>query len=267
MIHPDRQHRGLSNRILSCFPVAIALLISGCGSQPNLDTLRKFDEAEQVFAAARSKDDFLRAASLYQEVLTLGFDSGAVFFNQGNAWFRAEEFGRAIAAYRQAEQQLPRNRFVKANLKRAMVTAGVDMELRTSLVDRLLFWQTVTSYREKLIAVTLLLAMFLICVVTAQLSQRRMLFRRVAVSLASLLVVATLSLARDWYSIEATQHAVLVKTTEARMGGSENYEPAFKEPLREGTEFIFLESNSDWTHVQVNETTSAWVPSRLIVTY
>ena len=43
--------------------------------------------------------------------------SAALYFNLGNAWFKSGQIGRAIAAYRQAEQITPRDPDLRANLQ------------------------------------------------------------------------------------------------------------------------------------------------------
>src|SRR5262249_8174739 len=56
-------------------------------------------------------------------MLTDGYRNGAVYYNLGNAYFRAGEYGRAIAAYRKAKPYRPRDPYLEANLRQALSVA------------------------------------------------------------------------------------------------------------------------------------------------
>src|SRR5262249_51643794 len=60
---------------------------------------------------------FADAAAAYEKLIQAGCRSATVYFNLGNARFKAEENGRAIAAYRQAEHLAPRDPSVRFNLQ------------------------------------------------------------------------------------------------------------------------------------------------------
>src|SRR5207249_8839840 len=57
------------------------------------------------------------AAANYEKLIQTGWVSAALYFNLGNALFKSGQIGRAIAAYRQAEQLAPRDPDVRANLQ------------------------------------------------------------------------------------------------------------------------------------------------------
>lgn len=72
-----------------------------------------FDSANRLYAQSQ----FAEAAAAYEQILTNGAVSPVLFFNQGNAYFKAGKLGRAIASYRQAERFTPRDPDVRANLQ------------------------------------------------------------------------------------------------------------------------------------------------------
>ena len=73
----------------------------------------EFDAANRLYA----QNKFAEAAVAYEQILTNGAVSPVLYFNQGNAYFKAGQIGRAIAAYRQAERFTPRDPDVRANLQ------------------------------------------------------------------------------------------------------------------------------------------------------
>ncbi len=68
-----------------------------------------FRPCKKAFDSASKPEEFVKVAAMYQELLEPPnrFISGEVYYDLGNAWMRAKQPGRAIAAYRQAERYLP----------------------------------------------------------------------------------------------------------------------------------------------------------------
>ena len=109
--------------ILAMMILATSVL-AGCASAPDLQTSRQFQEIEQAFTEARSPKEFEQVAGRYQQLIDDGLQSGAVLYNQGNAWMRAGQTGRAIACYRQAQRFRPNDPYLSANLQHALDTVG-----------------------------------------------------------------------------------------------------------------------------------------------
>ena len=249
--------------------MAIGLLatcvIMGCGSSPDLDTSRKFQQAEEAFEKAVQPDEFVRVAAMYQEILDDGFVSGSVLYNQGNAWMQAQQKGQAIACYRQAQQHLPRDPYLAANLSQALKT---QPQAKQPLLNYVFFWQQSLSYREKGLLATGLLAVVLLLFLTAGATRSSRLASRLGWVAVVAFVLMVGSLARDWYNFEWTSHGVItVAECTARKGGSQTYEPAFTQPLTEGTEFSVIQEQNDWLNIQIADSGEAWISRTECVTY
>ncbi len=76
------------------------------------DATAEFDAAAKLYEEGRH----VEAARAYERLLTNGVVTASVWFNQGNAWFKAGRLGRAIASYREAQRLAPRDAEVAANL-------------------------------------------------------------------------------------------------------------------------------------------------------
>src|SRR5262245_41102750 len=72
-----------------------------------------FESANRLYEQGK----FTEAASAYQKLVQSGYASTAVYFNLGNAFFKAGQIGQAVAAYRQAERISPRDPDLRANLQ------------------------------------------------------------------------------------------------------------------------------------------------------
>jgi len=245
--------------------ISLLLMLSGCGRSLDADATRLFNEAENSFAAARSPQDFLKAAAIDQEILDRGWVSGAVYYNQGNSFMRAGQRGRAIAAYRQAERYLGHDPLLEANLAYALGTS-VPSE-RRPLVENILFWQDWINYPNKfLLAAIAVLATFMM-LVTALFIRRRVLTRLIAVGvLAS--VVLIISAGYDCYRYTAQLHGVTVENkTIVRKGNAESYEPALTAPLDEGAEFQLIEHRGNWLWIRLPGDQQGWIPEQTAVVY
>jgi len=106
-----------------------ALAFADAGETPN--TL--FFQGGALYAEGRYAD----AASLYEGIRSAGRESGALYFNLGNAYFKAGDTGRAILTYERARRVLPRDPAVPANL--AFARALTDPPLDQPLWARLVF--------------------------------------------------------------------------------------------------------------------------------
>lgn len=248
----------------------ITLFAAGCGAAPDRDVSRKFQEAEQAFVESSKADDFVRVARLYDQISETGFVSGAVLYNQGNAWMRAGKTGRAIASYRQAQRHRPRDPYLAANLKNALAACGSDTSStpETGVAGYVFFWQNWLSYREKFLLASAILFLTVLLSLVGQLVANRIAARRFVFVGGLLCVIAVISAAWDWHRFELTIHGAVAATESvARKGNAESYEAAFTEPLKSGTEFVVLETRNDWLRVQVGDAGTGWLSERDVVVY
>src|ERR1700722_14252576 len=111
---------------------------------------RTFVRVLELFDAAKSPADYRASADLLESLLADGFRNGAVYYNLGNAYFRAGEYGRAIAAYRKAKPYRPRDPYLEANLRQALsVAPGHLPEPPSPLWTHVLFWSGWLSFPQK----------------------------------------------------------------------------------------------------------------------
>lgn len=244
------------------------LAAAGCGRPAAgvpQDILLEFDEANREFLSAETEADYARAAARYQAIVDRGIESHVVLYNLGNAWMRASEPGRAIAAYRRAERLAPRDPLIAANLELALAEVAAPRPERT-LAERLVFWQRWMSLAEKTWAVTCLLAAAVALGAVGRVSGRAW-ADRIALACGLLAVLMGLSLALDVHDRSRGRGVVVGDEVVARKGAAESYAEAFTEPLREGMEFRVLERSGDWIHVELAGGLDGWIPQADVETY
>ena len=96
------------------FFLLVALLLplwAAAETTASLDA--QFDAANKLYA----QNKFAEAATTYEQIVAAGSVSPALYFNLGNAHFKAGQIGRAIAAYRDAQELAPRDPDIRANLQ------------------------------------------------------------------------------------------------------------------------------------------------------
>src|SRR5437868_7830723 len=84
-----------------------------CASILAADPSAQFAKANQEYAA----DDFKAAIEKYEELVRSGQDTPNLFYNLGNAYFRQNNFGRAILNYQRALALEPHHPEAQANLR------------------------------------------------------------------------------------------------------------------------------------------------------
>ena len=190
---------------------------------------RTFIRALEMFDAAKTPHDYRESAALLESLLADGFHNGAVYYNLGNAYFRAGEYGRAIAAYRKAKPFRPRDPYLEANLRQALsVAPGRLPEPPPPWWTHVLFWSGWLSFPAKAYTRSPL-----ICWRLWRRARPRSAtaagywISAVLVALPVLAVDAGLAYA----DVAWSKHGVVTHETIARKGIGKDYEPAFDQPL------------------------------------
>ena len=248
------------------FLIAPTLLLPGAtfAAEPG-SRERTFLRALEVFDAARTPQDYGESAAVLESLLADGFRNGAVYYNLGNAWFRAGEYGRAIAAYRKAKAYRPRDPYLEANLRQALsVAPGRLPEPPAPWWTHVLFWSGWLSFPEMAYGA---FAAFLLAAVAAS---SAVLLRRPRVywfSLALLFVAVVVSIGAGlaYADVTSSRHAVVTAETIARKGIGKDYEPAFDQPLKDGAEFTVLSENGDWVFGHFEGIGDGWLRREHVV--
>lgn len=110
---PGRQMKRLATAARNAVRLALLLLVLSPGAARADLSAAAFESANKLYEEGK----FAEAAAAYQKLAQPGQTSAALCFNLGNALFKSGQIGRAIDAYRQAEQFTPRDPDLRANLQ------------------------------------------------------------------------------------------------------------------------------------------------------
>lgn len=225
---------------------------------------RTFVRALELFDAAKSPNDYRESAKQLESLVEDGIQSGAVYYNLGNSYFRAGDYGKAILSYRKAKPYRPRDPYLNANLQQALAAApGRLPGTARPLWTHVLFWTEWLAFPTKVRLASLGFALAALVTVLAVLRHRsRLHFLTAALLLLSTALAVDVGL--SWNEVSGSQRAVITGETVARKGTGNSYEPAFDQPLRDGAEFQVLTETSDWTFGHFEGIGDGWVRNEFV---
>lgn len=257
-------------RIACGLALVLALQLSRAAppptNSPAVARLISAKHAERAFEAANKlyeEGQYTRAAEEYSRLLDSGRASAALLFNTGNAWFKAGQLGRAIAAYRQAERLSPRDPDVLANLQFARQQRG-GATLRPGFIDRALGKLSLNEWTWLAFGsawgVVALLAL-------AQLKpQWRAGLRNPTIALGGITGVFAICLGLAFSSLDSKPIAIVIApTAEVRHGPLEESQIAFT--ARDGAELQVLDQKGSWVRVAAGPKQSGWLPREKVLLF
>ena len=239
-------------KIRDCFIAAslCALSISSLSAQADSD----FAKANRDFAQGHFKE----AISGYEALIRDGQWTANVFYDLGNAYFRAGDFGRAILNYERALDLARHHPEATANLQIARDEAHA-LELQPSWPERYLQFATVNQY-----SVTAAVAFWVAAFCLAALIFTP---RRSAASISLLLVmllVFAVAIFAIWQVERGSKGNALAivtgKDVQARLATADTANAVLALPP--GSEVKILSTRGDWTYVALPNNLRGWIPAK-----
>ena len=100
-----------------------------------------------------NQNQFRQAAEIYERAIAGGMENGHLYYNLGNTYFRMGNHSKAILNYVKAQNLLPRNEDVEANLEYAVRQTVDQLDGRKPHgLESILFWVRDLSLSEHRVA-------------------------------------------------------------------------------------------------------------------
>ncbi len=219
----------------------------------------------QEGVAAYSQGNYDNAIAAWQSILDDGQESGELYYNLGNAYYRLEDYAHAILNYERAARLMPRDKETKENL----ALAYSKTEDRIEQMPRLFFvawWQGLIQFfnpRGWMWIAIMLLALTGTSVAWFFLSRdyrwRKGTFVATIV-LAILLLFSAICVAVSASHVSKHHEAIVVAPmtvvkSAPDQGGMDKF------VLHEGTHLQLGISQDGWTKIELNDGNTGWLPN------
>jgi tetratricopeptide (TPR) repeat protein len=216
-----------------------------------------FVRANQEYSAGR----FHEAIELYETALKSGETTAPLFYNLGNAWFRAGDIGRAILNYERALALEPQHPEAEANLRLARDKARA-LDLPVNWWDRFTARASASHY-----AIAAAAAFWIAAYAHAAtlLSKRR---ARAAIATFVLALVVFAAAAGALYALENGSRGrgvaiVTARNIEARLATADTAGTVLVLPA--GSKIRILSTRGDWIYAALPNDLRGWIPAQSAV--
>jgi tetratricopeptide (TPR) repeat protein len=237
--------------------VGCLLLLLGAASSARADDVSTtFLQANKLY----EEGQYGQAAAAYEGLLRGGNISPAIYFNAGDAWFKAGQMGRAIYDFRRAEELAPRDPDIRANLQITRDQAGAGNAALPG--NRWTRWVGRLTLNEWTECAAVSVALFFLLLTGRQISPA---FAKgsggwpLILAAASVWLLACLGWSVEQHLWERSS-IVLVSEAVVRRGPMEESQSAFT--AHDGAELMVLSQDGDWLQVSDAAKRVGWVPQK-----
>jgi len=230
--------------------IICAFLIASAFAQP----AAQFAKANQEYGGGHFKE----AIDAYEGLVRSGEWSVNLFYDLGNAYFRAGDLGRAILNYERALALDPRHPETEANLRIVRDEARA-LELTPSAPERFLTFASLNNYA---IAAATAFWVGVFCLAALIFARRRS-RGTVAVAILSLAIFALAMAAISWINNGNKGRALAIVTSdgvEARLATADTANSVLALPP--GSEIRILSRRGDWIYGALPNNLRGWIPAK-----
>jgi uncharacterized protein YgiM (DUF1202 family) len=212
-------------------------------------------------SSATASDAMITANQLYVD--------SSLYYNLGNAYFKAGDFGRAVLNFRRAEQLAPRDADIEANLELARAQAIDQLDwnpeqrgILETLTELTQEWTTLDELALAALTTWLVFALLVIVVTsTTKGGLLREILQYALVVTTLVLALGIVGLASRMY-VERVQPEAVVVASEVSVTSGPGQQYLTEFALHSGTEAKVIETRENWVRLAVSDgELQGWVPS------
>lgn len=218
----------------------------------------EFDQANKLY----EQGQYANAITTYENLIKNGKASPAVYFNLGNAYFKSGKIGYAIYNYLIAQRLAPRDPDIRANLEfaRKHVAEGAVLSKKkwTDILKKLTLNEWAYLFAVSFWA---FFGMLAVCQIKTELKQKL----KIPITASAIaLILFSITLGINAYDKISEQIAVsVVQEGSARQGPLDQSPQKF--PLKDGLEFVVLDSKDEWLQVSDYSGRIGWVKTNDVI--
>jgi tetratricopeptide (TPR) repeat protein len=248
-----------TNMSLLCAGILLVTALSAFAqTKPLAPSL--FYKANEFFQQGK----YEQAKSAYLEILDSGAQSGNIYYNLGNTFFKLGQIGRAIVNYERAKILLPQDSDVQANLQYALSlcnnsVVALKQNWFRGVLENIAVYFTLDGWTIAVSLVYFLVLLFAAWFILTKINA----FKKAAVSFAVCLgLVGCIWLVKFEQTRLINNAIVIVAEIDSRFAPSENAVVYFK--TYEGAKIEIIDQNNAWVRIKTPDGKIGWVPDSAV---
>lgn len=250
----------------------LAILLGGLGgncqgvhaqdsgsSTPDGRAISQFVSAGLAYRDGRYEE----AVRKYEEIRQKGRESGALYYNLGNSYFKEGDLGRAVLNYERARRLIPRDSDLNFNYRYALSQSGQNIS-----ENAMNFWEGfIDSYIQFYTRAEMFMIIIFLSLLTG-IAHLLSLYLKWSARLQKgiISVLATIGILYGSGLIIKIQAegnlAVVVEKTEGRFEPREDATVHFS--LNEGAKIKILKIEGGWSKIKRPDGKIAWIPQKVL---
>jgi tetratricopeptide (TPR) repeat protein len=243
--------------------MAVALLMM-CSFGANASQVSRADSLWNAANSAYSEGRWDEAVEDYEQISTMGLESPELYYNIGNAWFKAGDNARAVLNYERALKLDPSHEDARYNLE--IVEGRIQDNIEPVPEFFLKEWlrnisQIMSSDSWAIFFIVLLgvtLGLFLVFLLAPSVIWRRVGFFTGIITLILMIFALSFSI---WQKNDYLGHdeAVVMKTVTSVKSSPSTDNSTDLFILHEGTKVTILETMGAWTNISLADGRQGWM--------
>jgi len=245
----------------------VSAFAMAANARPAVTQVEFYQEGNRLY----QEGDFEEALASYLRLVEAGFQSGEVYYNVGNTYFKLGELAQAILYYERARRLLPGDQDVQANLDltRSLTVDEIDPLPRFWLFSAVDWWVGLLP-RTLLIAVVA--ASYLVgtgavlLLILKRGVQVAAWGQRIALASAIVFLSFGLNLAVREFELGRAPEAVVLQPQVDVLSAPLNDETLTIFTVHEGTKVRIDRFSEEWAEVALEDGRVGWVPVGVLET-
>jgi tetratricopeptide (TPR) repeat protein len=222
----------------------------------------------QAANKAYAANEYEKAAEMYESILDSGYESAALYYNLGNAWFKNNNIPKAILNYERAKLLAPNDEDIRFNLELAnqFVIDKIEPLPQPFFVN----WgkQLINIFSSNQWAIISIAAfVFTLILALVYLLSKRIVLRKTAFGISVfflIIAIVTFSFsARQKARISSYNHAVIFNpTVTVKASPDEGGTDLFV--IHEGLKVEIEQKLNNWVEIRIEDGNSGWVKTEVL---